>query len=294
MNAQTAKPIHKQPVINLYPGCSLASSAREMMESYCDLASFLGSEVQILEDWSCCGSTPAHSIHQHWGIALPARNLLLAESRGIDELMTLCPSCFVRLWDSRQRILKGNGEGKTLEAFWGAALQGSTRPVFFLEHLLAMALENVSTLARRGLHGLRIAPFYGCLLSRQKWITGLDGHSPRASLGTLVRGLEAQDLRWGLEEQCCGAGLAVTKPELSNRLVARIHDYARRAGAQCLLVFCPLCHMNLELRAPADGALPVLYLTELLALAAELPGTNQWLHKHLLDPVPTLQVAGIL
>jgi len=288
MKAQTLRAVDGERVISFYPGCSLTSSGREMMESYLEVASFFGLRVQTLEDWSCCGSTPAHSIRGWWGLVLPARNLLLAESRGIEELMTLCPSCFVRLWDSREKLLADEQKNKRIQDLWGAAVRGHTRPVFFLESLLAVALEKVETLAPGSFRGLRIAPYYGCLLSRQRWVTGLDGHSPRTALGDLLKRLEAQDLKWGLEEQCCGAGLAVTKPELSQRLVARIHQYARRAGANCLVVFCPLCHMNLELRAPSQEALPVLYFTELLAIAAGLPHTQHWLGRHLVDPKPLL------
>jgi heterodisulfide reductase subunit B len=56
---------------------------------------------------------------------------------------------------------------------------------------------------------------------------------------------------------------------------------AQRAGADCLVVACPLCQVNLDLRqadaAKAHGAFrptPVLYVTQLLGLALGLPLEN--------------------
>lgn len=294
MNVQALRTLSESKTVNLYPGCSLTSSALEMLESYEEVASLLGFEVRILEDWTCCGSTPAHSIHDQMGLVLPGRNLLLAESKHIEELQTLCPSCFVRLWDSREKLIKNENKNKLLKEHWGEALQGTARPVFFLQDLVSASLENLDIFRRCSLAGLKIAPYFGCLLSRQSWITGLDGRSPRFSLSRLLKNLDAHEVSWGLEEQCCGAGLAVTKPDFSEKLVARIHRYGLRAGAQCLVVFCPLCHMNLELRAPSKEGLPTLYFTELLALAAGIPNVKHWLGRHLVDPRPALAARGIL
>lgn len=294
MNAQLLRAAAESRVLNLCPGCSLTSSASEMMHSYEKVASLLGFQVSILEDWSCCGSTPAHNIHEHVGVLLAARNLLLAESSHVEELLTLCPSCFVRLWDSREKLLKDQKKNERLRECWGKSLEGSARPVFFWQKLVSASLENLHALKRRCLAGLKIAPYFGCLLSRQSWITGLEGRSTRPSLSRLLKSLGAVEVGWALEEQCCGAALAVTKPYFSQKLVARIHRYALRAGASSLLVFCPLCHMNLELRAPSREGLPVLNFTELLALAAGIPDVQRWLGRHLVDPRPALSACGIL
>ncbi len=278
--------------INFYPGCSLVSSAKEMAESYFEVLFLFQLEIRTLADWSCCGSTPAHSIDSRASLLLPARNLLLAEDQGIEALFTLCPSCYVRLWDARRKVLEKEELNQSVKEAWGAHLSGKTRPVFFLGPLVSLAAENKTIFKEGALKGLKLALYYGCLLSRQIWITGLDGHSPRSELERLLESLGAEPLRWGMEEQCCGAGLGVVKPRHSQILVARIHNYARRSGANCLVVFCPLCHMNLELRAPRTNPVPVLYLTELLALAGRVPRATEWLSKHLVDTRGVLKALG--
>jgi heterodisulfide reductase subunit B len=283
MIAQLCSSIAGLREINFYPGCSLVSSGKEMAESYFEVLSLLQVEIRTLADWSCCGSTPAHSIDSRASFLLPARNLLLAEDQGMEALFTLCPSCYVRLWDARRKVLEKEELNQSVKEAWGAHLSGKTKPVFFLGPLISLAAEKRTIFKEGALRGLKVALYYGCLLSRQIWITGLDGHSPRSELERLLGFLGAEPLRWGMEEQCCGAGLGVVKPGHSQMLVARIHNYARRSGANCLVVFCPLCHMNLELRAPKTAPVPVLYVTELLALAARIPKANEWLSKHLVE-----------
>jgi heterodisulfide reductase subunit B len=269
--------------IHYYPGCSLTSSAREMGESFFEIARACSLKVVTLEDWNCCGSTPAHSTNRDYGLLLPARNLILAESQGVDELMTLCPSCFVRLWDARRAILEDEGKGRLVKDSLGRRLEGRVRPKFFLDVLYAVGLERFKSLVKSPLKGIKGALYYGCLLSRQEWITGFDVEPQRGFLEALVRSLGAEPIHWSLERQCCGASLAVTKPEMSDQMVDRIRGHARRAGANCLVVFCPLCHMNLELRGSEVEPLPVLYITELIGLAAQLPHCRHWLGKHLVD-----------
>ena len=60
-----------------------------------------------LEDWNCCGATAAHSINHHLALALPARNLALAEAAGRDVVVP-CALCFNRL-KVAEKALTGPG-----------------------------------------------------------------------------------------------------------------------------------------------------------------------------------------
>jgi heterodisulfide reductase subunit B len=69
----------------------------------------------------------------------------------------------------------------------------------------------------------------------------------------------------------------LTNAPVVARLGHRLISMARRAGAQCIVVACPLCQVNLDLRqsdaAKAHGEIPetpVLYITQLLGLALGL------------------------
>jgi heterodisulfide reductase subunit B len=73
-----------------------------------------------------------------------------------------------------------------------------------------------------------------------------------------------------------------------DQMVDRIRDHALRAKANCMVVFCPLCQVNLELRGRDSEPLPVFYIPELIGIAAKLPHCKSWLKKHLVDPNPLL------
>ena len=82
--------------VSFFPGCSLEGTAREYGESIEAVCSSLDIQLQELDDWSCCGASSAHCTNEYLSIALPARNLALAEKLKQD-LVTPCAACFSRL-----------------------------------------------------------------------------------------------------------------------------------------------------------------------------------------------------
>jgi heterodisulfide reductase subunit B len=200
----------------------------------------------------------------------------------------------VRLWDARRAVLEDTSKNRMVEKTLGRSLRGNSEPQFFIEAFEEMGTEALREKVAKPLSGLKVALYYGCLLSRQSWITGFDVTPRRTFLEDLTRVTGAELVHWSYERQCCGAGLAVTKPPMADSMVAAIHGQAIRAGAHCLVAFCPLCHMNLELRGGSLPRMPVLYFTELVALAIPLPDVKGWLRKHLVDPMPALSSLGLM
>ena len=89
--------------ISFFPGCSLEGTAREYGESIEAVCKTLNIELQELPDWTCCGASSAHSTNEFLSIALPGRNLLIAEKAGMD-LITPCAACFSRLKAAERRL----------------------------------------------------------------------------------------------------------------------------------------------------------------------------------------------
>jgi heterodisulfide reductase subunit B len=80
------------------------------------------------------------------------------------------------------------------------------------------------------------------------------------------------------------------------KLSGNLIRHAQAVGADIVAVACPLCHTNLDARQfqmELDEPLPILYFTQLMALAMGLPKKAAALHKNLVDPVPVLQAKGI-
>ncbi len=274
--------------IYYYPGCSLMSSARELGDSLFQMARIHGAWLSQLQDWNCCGASPAHSVNQDYALMLAGRNLLLAERQGIDELHVICPSCFVRLRTAAKTFENEADKNEMIESVLGKKYQGTVKLKFFLEMLANEQLEMFKKAVINPLKGLKGVLYFGCLLTRPEWLTGFDVRPYEENLNDLVRALGIETVNWGYAKQWCGSHLAVTKPETVDDMVDRIRDQARRVGANCIIAFCPLCQVNLELRGKNVEPLPVFYASELIGMAANLPGHRDWLNKHLIDPIPLL------
>ena len=92
--------------VSYYPGCSLDGVAREYGESTEAVARILGIELEELEDWSCCGAASAHVTDDRLALALPARNLGIADKAGLD-LVVPCAACYSRLKVAEKELLAG-------------------------------------------------------------------------------------------------------------------------------------------------------------------------------------------
>jgi heterodisulfide reductase subunit B2 len=137
-----------------------------------------------------------------------------------------------------------------------------------------LGLEAIHAAVRRPLEGLRVACYYGCLLTRPPEVVAFDDAEHPTAMERLAAALGAEPVDWPLKTECCGASLSMTHSGIVSRLGYRLVDMARQAGAECIVVACPLCQVNLDLRQSnarkAHGDLPetpVLYITQLLGLA---------------------------
>lgn len=287
-NKEASKLPQEHNRIYYYPGCSLMSSARELGDSLFQMSKISGNWLAELQDWNCCGASPAHSVNQDYALLLAGRNLVLAERQGIDTLHVICPSCFVRLRTAAKTLENEPDKNELMESVLGKKYHGTVKLKFFLEMMTEDQLEKFKSSVVNPLKGLKGVLYFGCLLTRPEWLTGFDVRPYEENLNELVRTLGVETINWGYAKQCCGSHLAVTKPDTVDNMVDRIRDQARRVGANCMIVFCPLCQVNLELRGKNVSPLPVFYASELIGMAAKLPGHREWLNKHLIDPNPLL------
>jgi heterodisulfide reductase subunit B len=275
-----------------YPGCALQSMSWDYRESLREVAAALGLDLLELPDWTCCGATAAHSLDEKMSVVLPARNLATAQAMGRD-LVVACPMCFKRLRTSRHML-----EEKRVEDPWSIS---PDLEVYDLARLLASEpwLERVADRVSVDLSGLRVVCYYGCQVVRAPKITGFTDYENPLHLDRLVSATGATAIDWSFKATCCGASVGIPRRDIGLALVKRLLGWARKSGAQAIVVCCPLCQSNLDLlgaelseRAPhgtAVPAIPILYYTELLALAFGLESVRKGLKSHLVDPEPLLR-----
>jgi heterodisulfide reductase subunit B len=161
-----------------------------------------------------------------------------------------------------------------------------------------LGVDAVRAKVRRPLKNVKVACYYGCLLTRPPNIVAFDDAEHPSSMDQLLTAIGAEAVEWPFKTECCGASLSITRSEIVNRLSHRLLSMARQAGADCLAVACPLCESNLDLRqadaTKAHGAIPetpVLYITQLVGLALGMSNKDVGLEALTISAEPLL--AGI-
>ena len=277
-----------------YPGCSARSTGLELGLSTVALFEHLGLELKEIPDWNCCGASSAHSMSHALSLALPARNLALAQQTERD-LVVPCAACYSRL-KAADHALRNDPEARQeIETTVGFTFSGkvAVRP------LLAVLYEDVGLGAIRDrtvrpLAGLKVVSYYGCLLVRPPQIAQFDDPDDPHVMPDLVRAMGAEVRPWSHATDCCGAGLSLSRSDVVYGLVGKLAERAREAGADAFVSACPLCQTNLEMRQSGKDKLPSFYFTELLGLAFGLPDVDKWWPKHLVDPRPLLRSLGLV
>lgn len=276
--------------LSYYPGCSLGATAKEYDLSTRAVCQALGIELVELKDWVCCGATSAHSINHLLSIALPARNLALAQESGMD-LAIPCSACYNRVKKADYNMQNNEAMRKEVEQIVDFNYDGIINVYSLIEALInTVGVNAIAKSVKKPLTGLKVVCFYGCLLVRPPEITRFDNCENPVSLDDVVKGLGAESISWSYKTDCCGANLSFTSSHVAQGMVSRLVDAAKEAGAMAIVTACPVCQANLEMRRKERGTdLPVFYFTELIGMALDLPNYNKWLNMHLINPRPLLQ-----
>jgi len=279
-----------------YPGCSLHSTALEYDLSTRAVCEALGIELVELDDWNCCGASSVHGLYNHdTALALPARNVMLAQSEPLD-MAVPCADCFYHSAAADARLRSDEVFRQELEDALDLTYNGEAHPRTLLDVLGSdVPQQQLTEQVAQPLEGLRPASYYGCLLIRPPDLAGRwDDPEHPVIMSRLLSAFDAEPVKWSYAVECCGASLAIGRGELVSHLVGRIIDGAREAGANCVVTACPMCQANLDSRQGDQvEPLPVFYFTELLGLGLGVADTDRWFKRHLIDPRPVLGRLGI-
>jgi heterodisulfide reductase subunit B len=267
-----------------YPGCSMKGSAREYSESLLAVARELGRELPEVPDWNCCGATAAHNLDRDLALALPARILAAAEKQGMAEVLVPCAACYSRLSVTRHELLEDGELRRRISGLVGEDYRGSARVLNIIEWLEAVPGLEARV---RAPFARKVACYYGCLLVRPAGIVKFDRPEDPQSLDRLMKRIGAEPVDWAFKTECCGAGFSVSRTDLVAELSGRILEDASNRGAEAVIVACPMCHLNLDLRRPniekragRKFAIPVVYVTQAVGLAMGLKPKQLGLQRH--------------
>ena len=283
--------------IGYYPGCSLLGSSREFDESVRAVAQAIGLELVEVPDWSCCGASSAHVLDHKLSLALPAKILAQAEAAGLDEVLAPCAACYNRLTSARAELAKDPAASADIAAIIEMPVTGKVKVVNVLEVLDrfqdVIKARTVAPMARK------VACYYGCLLVRPPRVVAFDRPEDPQSMDRLMASVGAEPVEWNFKTECCGAAFSVTRTDLVARMSGKIVADAVRHAAEAIVVACPMCQSNLDMRRPeinahlgADYQIPVLFITQAVGLAMGVDPVALGLHRHMVPALAMQPAAG--
>ena len=284
-----------------YPGCSLHASASEYDLSTRELFKALRIGLTEVPDWFCCGATPAHNVDELLSLSLCAKNLELA-GKVEGDLAVACASCFSRLKTTQHVLSNNDVKRKQVEKAIDAPVKLGSHVKHLLEILAKdLGLERLAASVKKPLKGLKVACYYGCLLTRPPDVPNLDSVEVPTIMEDILQAVGAETVTWTHRMECCGANFTLSRPGVVIQLTNTILDSAKAAGADCVMVACPLCHGNLDIRQKeiegvysTEYGLPIFYITQLVGLAAGLSAEKLGLGALIVNPMPLLKEKGLL
>jgi heterodisulfide reductase subunit B len=274
------------------------------------IAAPLGLSLEEIDDWNCCGATEYISINKNAAYALVGRNLALAAQQGVShDVVAPCSACFLNL----RKVDHYMGKYPELSDKTNAALAagdlhyepGSMR----VRHLLDVVVEDVGyealkTHVVRPLDGLRVAPYYGCLIVRPQWNGGsIDprGTDPEypTHLDRLLRTLGAEVVDFPLKTHCCGGHMTQISADTAYELIRRLLHNASEYEADLIVTACPMCQLNLDAYQAQVNRhfgsafhLPVLYFTQMIGLAMGMEPATLGIGREVVSAAAALRKIG--
>jgi heterodisulfide reductase subunit B len=272
--------------IGYYPGCALHGSSNDYEQSLRACLGGLDVQLDEMKDWICCGATAAHSLNHKLSLALPARNLAVAERDGFKQLFAPCPLCSMQLL----KVKKAVGDErvrKELSEIVEADVRGESEVLNLIQLFEKIGVDRLKSAVKVPLESITAACYYGCLLTRPPDVVHFDDFEQPTSMETIVAALGAKTVEWNYKTECCGAGMTMSNEDVVLELAHKILSNAAEHGANCLVVACPMCHVNLDMKQAAVEqhfgkklGLVVYYLSDLVGLALGLSAGQLGINRH--------------
>jgi heterodisulfide reductase subunit B len=295
-------PVTRGDVISYYPGCSLHATGIEFHMSTLAVAEKLNLNLVEPKGWVCCGTSPAHNTNHYRAVKLPMQTLAIAEELGHSYMTMPCAACFSRFRIAMHEV-QGNPELRhRIAEETGFEYTGGIK----VDSLLRTITDRVGYEAAaqpmvKSLEGLKVANYYGCLLTRPPDVTGEEHYEYPMNMDHLMEALGAESVDWSYKTDCCGGSLSLSTLDIALDLSHKILENAIDVGADIIATACPLCHANLDLRQNqineefgGEFDIPIVYFTQLMGVAYGFDAKRLGMDKHSSDAIGLLKDKELL
>lgn len=279
--------------LGYYPGCSMHATCKEYEISAKKVLKNFEIELEEIKDWNCCGATDASAMDHFLSVALPARNLAIANHQ-YDELIMLCSACLQVHSKTKQKLIEDPSLKQELEKVIGKEINTEVE----IKHLLYFMSneldgEKIKANVKKPLTGLKVAPYYGCAINRPSAYLHADDPEFPVSLEKIITALGGDALPFAHRTKCCGGVLLLPEEDFALAISKDILLEAQKSSADCIAVVCPLCQATLEIFAlKLKLEIPVLFFTQLMGIAFGYTSKELGLNHNLVSAEKMLKKYG--
>lgn len=266
----------KAEEFKIFPGCVIGNRIPFIEVSSRKVFDKLGIKTSDA-DFACCPDPVGFNAvdHESW-LAMGARNLTIAENAGCD-IVSLCNGCFQTLKMVNHELKHDDHLREKINGYLKQVkrqFNGSINVKHFVEVLHEIGAEKIKENVVKDFSGMKVACHTGCHYNRPSEVMQTDDPMEPVKLRELVAATGATPVDYEEETLCCGSGVGNIEEEPSMRVLANKFNSGIAAGAEAFIVVCPACFQQMDSNQKKAGEIantefkiPIIYLTELLALA---------------------------
>ena len=262
--------------IAYYPGNVARAASMEVEDCIQPLCSTLGIELIELPKASSDGGNIIRQASPKLQHALVARNLALAEEKGLD-VMTTCATSHGIMCDTIEDLKADPVYTAQLNNLiarsTGVEYSGEANSWHLLHYLVEeIGLEKINDAVVNPIN-LNVGAYYGPYMQKEGSCSGDDPFMP-TYMEQLITALGGTPVDYDLKCQSVGAPSLLTlgKPVMS--LIASVISDAKTSGAEVMVSACTVSHANLDSyqtkagkKTNKDTSMPIMHLAELVAFA---------------------------
>ncbi|TFG04491.1 MAG: CoB--CoM heterodisulfide reductase subunit B [Promethearchaeota archaeon] len=249
--------------MKLFLGCTIPNRLPHLEASARKVFDRLAIQVSDAPFGCCPEPVGFHSVDHNVWLAMGANNLAIAESEGKD-IVSLCNGCYQSLYVANHDLKNEAEKAKvnTVLSKIGKEYKGTVNVHHFVQ-VLHNNLSAIQSAVSKKLGNLKVAIHAGCHYARPSEILKSDDVKKPKKQRDIIAATGATIIDYEEEALCCGNGASYLSKETADAITTKKIQSAKAAGANCIVVNCPACFQKID----NMRGIPVLYLTELLALA---------------------------
>ena len=264
------------PKIAYYPGNVARAASMEVEDCIQPLCKTLGIDLIELPEATSDGGNIINQASTKLQHALVARNLALAEEKGLD-IMTTCATSHGIMKDTIQDLKDDPVYSAQLNNLiarsTGVEYRGEAESWHLLHYLVEeIGLDKVNDAVINPID-LNIAPYYGPNMQKPGACGDDDPWSPNY-FETLIETLGGSPVNYESRTQSVGYPSLLSQEKTAMKMTAHVLSDAKQEGAQLMASACTMSHSCLDTYQPLSAKvsgkntdIPVIHLTELIAYA---------------------------